>query len=507
MFKRIFCVLCALLLLASCAAAEEAEQPFSCDFDLTFSLNTEAFSPILRGRAKGYADMLGCIRVKGNFTWSEANNSFELTGTLFYKDKPDVSVPFRVFGLPGMLYFTSPAINDEIILLNMSAFLEFAAKAKENLGVPLPYFAFFYPHTTEFSFGGMVAAWENIIGPVTESREVLSSKIDRVAKHWENEMEDNLYLSLWINTLASGSDCPEAVTTEFGNLPYYPNEYVTHGKALTVTIENGTETWQNDVGHTLFFREETDHSLAWTLSLPETESRYKPYCSFLRESDGNGCFSFRLDATYLREAKEPAPTDASAAGNGEKAAEEVVVEDGEEILVEEGEEILSEDDENPYREDSDSWPDRILEISVSGSGIPEKLPADTAFSVSVLERGALFPNVAFLINGETKSDGSAFLSVRKPAAGGNEAVEVFRMEGTVVPVEPPLVPEYRGKVFHGAYNLFSMNEEKVGRLKKDIMPGLLGTTLNFVAEAPASFVQSFLDDFTDLGLLGLFANQ
>ena len=164
MFKRIFCVLCALLLLASCAAAEEAEQPFSCDFDLTFSLNTEAFSPILRGRAKGYADMLGCIRVKGNFTWSEANNSFELTGTLFYKDKPDVSVPFRVFGLPGMLYFTSPAINDEIILLNMSAFLEFAAKAKENLGVPLPYFAFFYPHTTEFSFGGMVAAWENIIG-------------------------------------------------------------------------------------------------------------------------------------------------------------------------------------------------------------------------------------------------------------------------------------------------------------------------------------------------------
>lgn len=514
MFKRILCILCVFLLLTSCAAAEE-KPAFAYDFDLTFSLNPDAFPPVSRSRAQGYAAMLGRLRLQGNLIWSVSHNSYEINGSLSFRDKPEVSVPFRIYGLPSMIYLTSPAINNEIILLNMSAFLEFAAKARENLGVPLPYFAFFYPPTTEYSFTGMVRIWEEEIGEIKESCEIPASKLDKVASLWEEEMEENSYLALWISTLAGGSDAPEAVTSEFANLPFYPREYVTGGKPLTVSVGEGTETWKNAAGQTLFSKEQTERSLSWTLSLPETEYRYLPYLSFTRQSDGAGSISLSLKASYTRKEKELIPSASTEASAEEATAADApspetapAPEGGDVILEEAPADAGSEgQDEDAYHDESYYWPDRLLEITVDAAGLPESLPMDSAFSLSVQERGVLFPNVAFLLEGETKKDGSLSLLLKKPSSGEGGAVDVFRVEGTLVPVEPSMIPEYRGKVFQGAYNLFSLNEEKVGRLKKDIMPGLVNTMLGFVAEAPTSFVQSFLDDITDIGLLGVFISQ
>lgn len=503
MFKRFFCLFCIIFLLPIVPAASEDNEAVSFDFDLTFSLNTDAFSPVSRLRAKGYADMLSRLGIKGNIIWNETGNSFELVGSLFYRDKPDTVIPFRVYGLPNMIYMTSPAINNEIILLNMSAFMEFAAKAKENLGVPLPYLAFLYPPTTDFTFAGMDKIWREEIGTVTKDTRIPASTFDKAAKRWETEMDDNPYLSLWISALADGSECPEAVNSEFSNLVFYPAEYVTGGKPVTVSIGKGTETWQNAAGQILYSREETDHSLIWTFSLPETEYRYQPYLSFFRVSDQAGTFSLRLNASYIREGTEK-PAKTSSAGAVAfllTGIQSDNADPGDGSNTDAVDEEANEDDE------SFSWPDRLLEISVTGSGLPEKFPQDAVFSLDIIENGALFPNLAFRLDGETKSDGFISLSVKKPSSGDDETVEMFRAEGTVTPVEPSMIPRYFGKVFHGAYNLFSLNEEKVGRLKKDIMPGLLSTALGFIAEAPASFVQSFLDDFTDLGLLGLFANQ
>ena len=66
-------------------------------------------------------------------------------------------------------------------------------------------------------------------------------------------------------------------------------------------------------------------------------------------------------------------------------------------------------------------------MRVIGTGLPLSLPADAAFSVSVSVQGALCPDNAFCIDGETKKDGYLLLSLRKPkpaddpAAGGTSA--------------------------------------------------------------------------------------
>ena len=508
MFKRVVCVLCMLLLLAPLAAADEP-QAVSYDFDLTFSLNPEAFPAVSRTRAKGYAQMAERLQLQGNIIWCESKDSLELNATLFFKDKPDVAIPFRVFGMPSRLYITSPAINNEIIMLNMPAFLEFARKVDEQMNVPLPYLAFLYPVTTEYPFTGLHKIWRREIGAVSESCSISPDQIDEVASQWDDELQENEYLILWVSSLAAYSDARDAVETEFSNLPYYPKEYVTGGKPLTVTVSDGTETWTNDAGRTLYVSSRQGEVLSWTLSLPETENLYKPYFSFERKTDGSG-ISFHIRGSYNR---DPKAVEALADKPEEDTSAQPVPEE-ESAEDDESEEASSEnyyeegaDDDEGYQAEGADWPNELIEVSLDAEGLPAVLPADSAFTVTASESGALFPDLSVILKGETKKDGSAVLSFCQPGSGENEAVEVFRCSGAVLPAVPAFIPAYRQEVFQGAYNLFSLNDEKLVRIKQDIAPGLVKVMIAFVAESPTAFVQSLLDDLTDLGVINLFLEQ
>ena len=528
MLKRILCVLCTLLLLAPFAVADEP-QAVSYDFDLTFSLNPDAFPPASRPRAKGYAQMAKCLRLQGNIIWSEKNDSLDMNATLSFRANPAVSIPVHLYGMPSRLYLTSPAVNNEIIMLNMPAFLEFARKAEEQLNVPLPYFAFMYPETTLYPFSGLSKAWRKTIGRMKESCEISPEKIAEVASLWDDELMENEYLILWIGSLSAYSDAPDAVDTEFANLPYYPEEYVTGGKPLTVTVSHDTETWKNAAGQTLSVSTEKEGYSSWTLTLPETENRYKPFLSYEREIKEGGV-SLHINGSYIRDplpeasaeekpeaetAAVSAPDESSAdtvSGGPSVSGEDASADDSEEADEDssargEGYYEQGADADEGYQPEGTDWPDKLLEFSLDAEGLPESLPSDSSFTVVASENGALFPDLSFVLKGETKKDGSAVLSFCQPGSGETGAVEVFRCQGTVLPAEPSFVPAYRQKVFQGAYNLFSLNEEKLGRFKQDITPGLVRTMIAFIAESPTAFVQSLLDDLTDLGLMGVFLEQ
>ena len=450
-----------------------------------------------------------------------------------------MSIDFRLFGRPYKFWVSSPAIGEEIILFNMAGLLEFALKAQSTLNVPLPYFAFLYPTTTEYPFSNMAGSWEKIVGSFQESGEVTPEQLTQVSEEWDRDLQENQYLAIWISALANGSEAPEAVQTEFENLPFYANEYVSGGEPLTVEIAEGSERWSNAAGQTLYLREESPEASSWKITLPATENRYEPLLSFSRKT-GTGGVDLSIRASYVRQpkafrsaeeeaaaaldeaeeeaeadvfsdAREDGEEDASGETPEEEAAEESAEEAGgdSEYAEEEYDGYREEGGEEyeEYQEEGDTWPDRLLDISVDASGLPSSLPEDSAFHVSAALRGALFPNFAFTVDGKTKKDGSLSLTVSKPATGGTEPVWIIRCAGSLMPVEPETVPNYRKADFPGAYNLFSLNEEKLDRFKKDITPGLLKTMLAFVAEAPASFVRSILDDLTDIGLLGVFLGQ
>ena len=139
MKRRFLCLLSAFLLLIPSLVSAEGVQPadnYSFDFDLTFSLNAQAFPKLLRSRTAGYAALINQLGLRGNAAWTISTESCELDAELYFTDKPDLTFPFRVYGAQPRIFITSPLLQDEVILLNMIALLEFGVKAKKTLGIP-----------------------------------------------------------------------------------------------------------------------------------------------------------------------------------------------------------------------------------------------------------------------------------------------------------------------------------------------------------------------------------
>ena len=475
MIRRMLCLLCAAFLLTAAVPvlAEGTESRYSYDFDLAFSLNAESFPPLLRSRASGYAALVNRLGLKGHIAWDNTTRSMDMSAVVYYTDDNSLSFPFRIFGAPERVYITSPLINNETIFLNMPALMEFSVKAKNTLNVPLTYLAFLYPNATEYSFSKLVNLWRETIGSQAQSGEISNEKFAAFSDQLKDQLGQNPYLQQWIRALAIGAEVPGAVEAVFSSLPSYYHA-ITNEKPVSVSVSSGSEIWQNSVGQTIFSRQDQDHTLSLQLSLPPEENGYSPLFSFTRHEDDQ-CFSFDLYASCFRDQSTP------SADSGEYAGE---------------------DDEESYS--GISWPDSLLLVSAAGSGLPLALPADSSFSLNATINGAVYPNYSFTLQGESKKDGSVSLSLYKPFSKGSESVLILGCSGTILPAEPESLPNYLFYDYTTAYNVFSFNEITLPEFRRAVLPSLIRSIFSFVAAAPTSACQSFLDDLTDMGILDMF---
>ena len=516
MFRRMLCLLCAALMIAWIipACSESAAGSFSYDFDLAFHLNADSFPELLRSRAEGYASLVNRLGLRGTVSWSTVTQCADLEATLYYVDDSSLSYPFRLYGSRSRVFFTSPLINNEIILLNMAALMEFSIKAKNTLGIPLSYAALLYPYTTTSAFEGIVRSWQEVIGTFTESGNVTIDQFRNLSDQWIDLLQSDGLLSWWISGLASGSDAPSVVEAEMNNLPLY-YENVAGGKPLSVTIMPGSETWTNASGDTLFSRSESDGSQSVSLSLPASENGYIPDFSFSHHNNDQTS-SFEIAASIRRDASASSADGMSVESSDDGSSYDEYGYPYDEYGYDEEYESYDEYDESGYTayddEDELGWdadgsgfPDLMLDFRASGSGLPRSLPADSGFSLSVSVVGALYPNYAFVMNGTTNKDGAVTLSLLKPFSDGHAQDEIIRCTGTFVPAaEPKDVPDYMLETLGDIFNAFSFNEQKLANFKSRVLPPLVKNILSFVAAAPTSACQSFLDDLTDIGLLDMF---
>ena len=495
MFRRILCLLCAALIIAWIvpACSESGEGSFSYDFDLTFHLNADSFPELLRSRAEGYASLVNRLGLRGTVSWSTVTECADLEAALYYVDNTSLSYPFRLYGSRSRIFFTSPMINNEVILLNMAALMEFSLKAKNTLGVPLSYAALLYPYTTTSAFEGLVWSWQKVIGTFTKSGRVTVKQFRTLSEQWIDQLQSDGLLTWWISGLSSGSDAPSVVEAEMNNLPFY-YENVTGGKPLKVSVSRGSEIWTNASGDTLFSRIESDGSQSVSLSLPASENGYIPKFSFSRYNDDQ-TFSFEIAASVLR---DPSAVSADSVSGEESEYDAYGYDEYGYTGYED-----DEDDLGWGSIDSDA-PDVMLDFLASGSGLPHMLPADSDFSLSVSVVGALYPDYAFIMNGTTNRDGAVTLSLSKPLSNGDAQTEIFSCTGTFVPAaDPKDVPNYMQETLGDIFNAFSFNEQKLANFKSRVLPPLVKNIFSFVAAAPTSACQSFLDDLTDIGLLDM----
>jgi len=525
MFKRLICFLCVLALCFSCAIAEEAKptaeeaKPTAerYDFDLTFSLNPDAVPARSRSRARGYAELLDRLELRGDLVVCAATESFDINATLFFRDKPDVSIPFRFYGCEPMLFLTSPIIGNETLLFNMGSVAEFSIKIRKSLETSLPALALLYPFVYYYNFYEVNQAWDKYTGPNDASREISTEQIEKLADTWSELLSTDPNLNAWMTALYSVSSAPEAVEAELNAVPSYLREFVSAGGPLTVEISDGTETWTNSDGATLFAREKTDHSEMWSLTLPADENRYTPTLDYSGKTQ-DGLFSFNLDGSMIR-GKAVLPP-----GMSEEDFSPVTGEDEEEEEYEEGGESggeeapltgSSDESEGEYEEEGSdaeeeeedsSWPETMVILSVSGDSIPTALPCDSSFSLNASAKGALYPNFDFSVSGTTEKDGSVSVSLLLPQEGAEPAT-ILSCKGTVVLSDTPVetAPDfyYEPEQLYGTYNFFSFSEYYVAKFKNAVTEPLIKGLLDFVAEAPTASVQSLLDDLTDAGILNM----
>lgn len=525
MFRRIICLFCAVILMSAAVPAfsETAVGTGSYDFDLVFQLNSDSFPELLRSRAAGYAALVNRLGIRGNISWNSETRSLDLDATLYFTDSPTLSYPFRIYGIPSRIFITSPLINNKIILLNMIALMEFSIKAKNTLGVPLPYVALLFPFTTENAMDGLIRSWQEIIGNFGESGEIAYNRFVDLSGLWSEEFLNNDFLHWWIMGLADGSDAPSVVEAEMYNLPLY-FEKVTGGNPVSVSAAPGSQLWQNAAGDTLFSRRESDTNLSVSLSLPATENGYVPFYSFTRQYEEQ-TISFDLEASVRRD-----PSVMTAAVSSEESNTGADYEydddtgfstydDGYTTWDEYRDGFDGYEDEfggyttyDEYEDEHESgeetaapvgnMPELLLDVRMSASGLPRKLPANSSFSLSASVLGAVYPDYAFRLNGKTKKDGSVILSLCKPYSGDDAPVEICRCSGTLLPAASPKdVPDYKREPLDGVYNVFSLNEQTLAEFTDEVLAPLIRGIVSFVAAAPTSACQSFLDDLTDIGLL------
>ena len=384
----------------------------------------------------------------------------------------------------------------------MSGVMEFAVKAKNTLNMPLPYLAFLYPYATEYAFKKLKASWNKRIGPSRTTGVVTIDQFQRMSERWREHISNNPHLERWIFALMGISEAPEVIEAEFTNLPGY-YEYVTGGEPLSVTVGENSELWQDASGNTLFSRQDSGDDFSLSLSLPASQSGYIPLLSVRTQAGGQtSSFDISASVTLDPSASQELPWEeyedfGPVTGNGDMTAEYY-------------EEVIEEDDEEG---DEDAHhigivkPSVLLSLQASGSGFPLDLPADSSFSASASVLGAVYPNYAFSLRGETKKDGAFSVSLRKPAQAETAPVEILGVSGTVTPAETDQVPDYRKTSLKKVFNIFAMNDQSLADFSKRMIPLAVRSLLSFVAEAPTAACQSVLDDLTDLGVMGMIMQQ
>lgn len=503
MFRRFFCILLVLCFLCSAAFAEKTDL-HSVDFSLDFAIDGDSFPSAYRLRARGYAALIDRLTAMGNLTWCTETESFDLNASFFFRDKPDIAIRFHMYGFPGRIFISSPLIADETVMLNMYAFLEFTVKTKNTLGIDMPWLAMLYPLCTEQSFSVLSDSWNEMIGPADGNRTVSRDLLEQLSEHWNTYIHENVALSRWISAFSALTTEPYLVQDEFTNLPEYLLYSVCENSSLTVSDESGSLVWSAASGRELFSRSVSDLKTDLRLSLPATANGYIPYFT-LNTSRENGSGSLQMIASYTQ------PSASSAEESGEDSSSDAETEtsgieneaDPDAELMDDEVEAWNWGDEG----EDESYPAEAAILSVTGSGFPLSFPDDSEFSLILSCLGALLPNYTFDIRGTTKKDGSVTVSVYKPFDQYTDPVAMIRCSGTVLPVEAASLPDHRNTSWEGAYNVLSFSETSLAEFRDKAYRPLIRGLLDFVAEAPASALQSFLDDLTELGILDFILEQ
>ena len=477
--KRLAAALLALLLVFSCAAAEEPEV-FAYDYDLKLGLDPGAFPLAERHRMQGFAELLDSLAFRGNFATCPGTRSSDMHLELIPEANPKAAVSLQMRFLPWWWRVSSSLLGPEenSISFMPEGFMAFAYRSWFTFMIPLTPVMLLYPDSTLAPIRELAAIWKEEAGMPEQggSRTADRETLERIAERWREAFQTNTVITDWFAAVCQPKIGEyETLESEMTVIPDLLG-MVTGDGGLTVAWEGEWIRCTNEDGDVIFGERKYENGYECFLTPPPCGGYYVPSFRILREKTEKG-IRCSLEAAWERPSMPNTGWE-----EGDYESEE---EDGEAY--------------EPEEETESRLPDTLVKLKLTAEGLPEEINSDAAFTGTAECEGILLPNFRLRMAGESKKEGDLKIGIY-PAESAGEA-PVFTCEGTVkrVPREAPL--DYLIGDVATDFNIFTLSDQSLSTLVNSVRDYFVTGVIEFVAAVPTSGIQSILDSLEQYGIL------
>ena len=449
MLKRILAVILVCMFLPVFAFGEAFH------YSLSFSsVGAPAGSPL-----EGVLDFLEMLQISGTFQRnSDHGIGFDLTSSVILDRDESTRMDFHLWGLESLFHIESPVWNNENILINVPAMLEYGNKIYNHLDIPLQRFCILYPYVTYNAFEpALVAIQDAMASPEGSLSEwtVSPENLEALASTLADMQFNERALRIWLDTMSTVNVSGEELSEIWANIPDW---FASEIKEITVTKIGDSETWKTENQTIFSTATQPDGSYEFHVMLPGFIFGENASVDYIRTVHGD-----TYDVDF-----------AIALGTDEHV---------------------------------------LLNGTCHSKALPVNWPASGSFSAELDLHGSILYGLSFIAQNSQGRLNTVQLtdSLHAEFAGDPDHIslmqgstELFTMHLNAVPFTP------ESEVYHrltewGGMNFFSLHDSTLSEFMDSAKDSILEYVFPLVIHAPVSTVVALMDVLQDAGILDILA--
>ena len=455
-----FLILCFAVSLPFAGNAE-TEIVNSYDFVLQFKLEPNDYPYRMRKYMEGYEQLLDMLEVKGNLSWCDATQSFDLRVELVPVTNPSAAISFRIYGLQDYMNVSSPLLGSQAYYVEVYDIIKLTSYARQVASIPLCSYVIYNPYATKFFLKSEVDTWNSIIPDIHEKKKITGKQLKEVSDAWKEQLIHDYWLRDWLKCISAMMPDNTPVTDTFYAIPDQLLN-VTYGKDLTIQKQNEYLRIQNSKKDVLFEEKNTEQDYTCELQLPDTGAAYKPYFFYHQNTESEAGKNIEMKILWEKETTE-----------------------------------IEQDDGNPAS---------LLRYEMDLNGIPDHYPAKVEITANVSMGGSLLHEAVLGFLLKTEADGNIRLTVS--SANEDKIMKpVVSCSGTVKPAKYGGELRYEYDELHAQPLLLDLSYNMISDLVKKIAPNIMNCAIDFLYEIPIQAYQSIMDDMEAYGLITLLTTN
>lgn len=237
--NRLLSLLTVLMLLFPQFAFAEP----GCQFSFAFHVVPDEQQPLMTA----FADLLNVIHVDGTyaeaFDETQQEQVLDLHANFIFDKNPRTATDLHLYGCESLLSMQSQRLmGDANVLLTNRALVEFGAKMKNHMGIPLDLAALLVPFSTKNALQKMAASCSAVLFQSNGTRTIRKDDLLTLANTLSDLSIEDSYFQFWMTALGGPSGSDELLLDLIAQLPDWVEDSIDEA-GLAITEKNGKQTW------------------------------------------------------------------------------------------------------------------------------------------------------------------------------------------------------------------------------------------------------------------------